>query len=338
MKRHIGLLLVVLLFLPVIQGVSHAEQLQEDVMIGDHVYLGSLEQDGNSENGREPISWTIIDLNGSYCILITDRIIKHHAFDTSAGSNTNWTSSAIRSWMTTELFSDVFSESEQAIIVSVKTGETGEYINNYESSDKIFLLSEEQAKLYVLRNECRVIPAEQKDFTVEQDKYHREEWWLRTSYGVTKKNKEPRGTAAGKSVNAIRMGEVLGVRPVVVVEKSKIKLRQFQLPERDEYDYLMYRVINKTAPSECMERLHDKTVTYLSEHYDKAYRAKIKRSRSYVFYLINSSTGEVLSYDNKGSTFTPSYSISFEEDTDRYSKLKGVEAIDMETAARGFFD
>lgn len=339
MKRSRHLIFLIFLFLFAAWGSSIAEQAYEEVMIGDHIYLGTLEQDGNTENGKEPISWTVIDLDDNYCILITDRIIGHKAFDTSAGSNTNWANSTLRSWMNKNLFQDIFSESEQEMIVPVKTDESGKNINNYETMDKIFLLSKEQAEYYSLRNEARVIPSEQTDFTLEKDAYHREEWWLRTSYGATKKQKQARGVASGKLESSLKMEQELGIRPVVMVQKAYIKVGPFKLPERDEYHYLMSRAIQKTAPMKCMNNLINKTIEYLSQHYDKAFRIKYRRSNHYIYYIINTTTGETLTYDDKPNHFTPSsYTITVEKNIDRFSKNNSYEKIDMSTAAHGFFD
>lgn len=307
-------------------------------MIGDHVYLGSLEQDGDKKNGKEPISWTVIDLDNNYCILITDRIIGHQAYESSADSNTNWTNSNIRSWLSTKLFSDIFNEVEQDAIVSVKTDESGEFINSYEAADKIFLLSKEQAEHYMLNNEARVIPSETPDYSLEKDAYHREAWWLRTSYGTTKKRNIAIGVAVGAQKNTERMESALGIRPVVVVKKAEINVRPFQLPERDEYKYLIKRVINETAPMQCLDKLIEKTTEYLSAHYNKAVRTKMKRSSHYYYHIVNTTTGEVLSYDDKPNYFSPSsYTISTERDVNRF--LQGsYEEIEMSTATSGFFN
>ncbi len=332
-------LIFIFLLFSVIWCPSLAEQTNEGITIGDHVYLGLLEQDGDSKNGKEPISWTVIDVDDNYCMLITDRIIAHKAFDDFVNLNTNWSTSTIRSWMNTYLFIDIFSELEQAMIVSVKTDESGEYINVYEATDRVFLLSKEQAKHYLFSNKARVVPSEQMDFSIEQDAYHREEWWLRTSYSETKKSKEPKGVAVGSLKDTSEMKKELGIRPVIVVQRNEIEVRPLQLPERDEYSYLLYRVFEKTAPMSCADKLLDKTAEYLSAHYDKAFRLKIRRSNHYTYYVVNTSTGETLIYDDKPNSFTPSsYSITVETNVDRFSKDGDYETIDMSTAARSFFD
>lgn len=330
MIKRIRTMLLAFLYVVCVFPHPHAKAEYDELMIGDHVYLGTLEQDGKTENGKEPLSWTVIDLDESNCLLITDYIIDQQRFNAKKDSGMNWSNSDIRKWMNEELFNEIFTKSEQDIILPVKTDESSRSGNLYESTDRIFLLSDKEADQYLLHNEVKVIPAIMQGYTKEKEAYHREDWWLRSSHSGV------RASTAHSSTYKETIA-IYGVRPAIVVPKSEITVRPFQIPERDEYQYLIMRQVHNTAPYECTRKLFDCTEKYFSEHYDIAGRKKIKRSSSYVYALINLKTHTVLSFDDKANNFTPdSYEISGGGSSDYFEKYN-FEIIEMSQAVKGFF-
>ncbi len=331
-RRHLTVFLLIFSIMAII-SYAYTESAFNELIVGDHVYLGEMEQDGNPDNGDEPISWLVLDTSEEYCLLITDCIIDHRSYDTSTNTAVDWSNSDIRKWMNTDLFNKIFSQSEQKIIVPVQIGENSENINNYTTTDAIFLLSKEEADYYSLANRTtKVIPAAQDNYSPEKDKYHREGWWLRTSYS------NAQATITDATSKVYKMSNEFGVRPVIMVTRSTIQPRPIQLPERDEYEYLVARVINKTAPRECMQKIKNLTEIYFSAHYDLAFRAKIKRSAAHTYILVNSGTGESIIFDDQSYAMSQkNYNISIESDISYLNKKNGYEKIDFYTAVDGFF-
>ena len=116
--------------------------------VGNFVTFGTYEQDNNLENGKEPISWKILEIIGNKALLLSERGLDTRRFD----SYTNiWKDSEIRSWLNDTIsgsfYYDTFSDEEKAKIVpSIITTTINYGTENYTSLDKIFLLSSSEVE------------------------------------------------------------------------------------------------------------------------------------------------------------------------------------------------
>ena len=113
---------------------------------GDIIQLGSFEQDGNLENGAEPIDWIVLSIEDGKLFLISEYVLAPGSIDNGAyGYNRNkkwvgsWSQSGMREWLNGEFLSDSFTEAEAAIIADTELEEEG-------CTDKIFLLSRTEIK------------------------------------------------------------------------------------------------------------------------------------------------------------------------------------------------
>lgn len=68
MKRQISILLVCLILCALIPVPATAAS---ELSVGQTVSMGSYEQDGNTANGAEPISWIVLDVRGDKALLIS---------------------------------------------------------------------------------------------------------------------------------------------------------------------------------------------------------------------------------------------------------------------------
>ncbi len=173
--------------------------------IGDYITFGHYEQDNDTPNGKEPIHWRILDKNdkGQY-LIISDEILEVKPYNTTQ-IVINWEKSTIRSWLNgyddsyntvgNNYVSDNFidtaftSEEKNRIIAS--------NLSTDATTDKIFLLSADEAKKYFSGDEDRSTDA--TNYAIEhglrvvtaceaitgychQPKYrHRSFWWLRST-------------------------------------------------------------------------------------------------------------------------------------------------------------
>ena len=209
-----------------VDGVVQNDQTQyicngadgHDIRVGDIITFGHYEQDNDTSNGKEPITWRILDINGSgQYLIISEKVLDATSYNTTNISIT-WDKSTIRSWLngysaeyntvgndyTTDNFIDAaFTDDEQAKIVAldVPAQKNPEYYNNVSpgetTTDKIFLLSINEAKSYFSDNADR--KAEATRYAVARGAYVRGSssenyttdgscadlhcnsvWWLRT--------------------------------------------------------------------------------------------------------------------------------------------------------------
>ncbi len=127
----------------------------------DTITFGTYEQDNDTANGKEPISWRVLEKNdkGQY-LVISEKVLDAKAFDPESNggirdeANIGWDKSTIRSWLngygvsenkqgedfTSNSFIDTaFTAEEKAKIITPP---------NNAMSDKIFLLSQKEVNTY----------------------------------------------------------------------------------------------------------------------------------------------------------------------------------------------
>ena len=52
------------------------QEFNTDYSVGDYVYLGQYEQDGNALNEKEDIQWKIIDIQGNKALLLSRYVLE----------------------------------------------------------------------------------------------------------------------------------------------------------------------------------------------------------------------------------------------------------------------
>lgn len=106
--------------------------------IGDIVYFGRYEQDGNYNNGFEPISWYVIEKEAGKYLLLSQYCLDNRSFNGDIDKDADdefefyeWEGSAIRKWLNNEFLDNAFSAEEKQKIK--------EY-NHDNIKDTVFLL------------------------------------------------------------------------------------------------------------------------------------------------------------------------------------------------------
>ncbi len=123
----------------------------EKYEIGDIYTLGKYEQN-NKSDGKELISWYIIDKSDGKFLLLSEYAldcIKYEDYQSDA----TWETCSLRKWLNSDFLKLSFSKSEQSRIMttSLKNFGNSEYNSNggNDTKDKIFILSEEEYKKYI---------------------------------------------------------------------------------------------------------------------------------------------------------------------------------------------
>ena len=150
------------------------------------IIFGKWEQDGNKDNGKEPLEWQVLYSEGSAKLIITDKIIDAYTFGNMFIGK--WNNSKLRSWLNGSFLQDAFSEKERSYIaLRDQLNLANSYIlygtySSETSSDLIFVLSETEARQLFDSDESRqaAVTAYAKKQGAPADKNGYGEWWLRT--------------------------------------------------------------------------------------------------------------------------------------------------------------
>ncbi len=105
-----------------------------DISEGLMVILGEYEQDGNTENGMEPIEWLVLDKNedGSAYYLVSRYLLEWMPYHNTPTNNGAWASCDLRTWLNGAFVDKAFSTEERTAIQYTKREST-------QTSDYVFL-------------------------------------------------------------------------------------------------------------------------------------------------------------------------------------------------------
>ena len=144
MKRILIRALSLSLALLMLAGSFSAFALS-NVRRGQIVEFGTFEQDGNYYNGYEPIQWQVLDVQGSYALLITRFVLDWQYFN-AGNSQAYWSNSDVCYWLNNDFLYSAFDSSEYSQI-SNGVGPVAE---------KVFLLNEQEVRKYFSSFNSRV--------------------------------------------------------------------------------------------------------------------------------------------------------------------------------------
>ena len=171
--------------------------------IGDIVTFGRYEQNNSAADGPEPIEWIVLDKQDGKILLLSRYILFK---DGSAARD--WFHNPIRSQLNSDFFSISFTPSEQERICTVSIQE-----QIRTSTDKIFLLSEEEAEKYFSEDESR------KCVSTYSAGGSRSRWWLRTISQTERYNLQVTLQAivseSGEIITCANSKVSFGVRPAL---------------------------------------------------------------------------------------------------------------------------
>ena len=119
--------------------------------LNDDGYLvfGRYEQDNNTENGKEPIEWVVLEENEKGRLVISRYILDCVPFNNKY-EDVTWETCSLREWLNNDFLNEAFSKAEQTLIPKVHLKNSGvEMPGGNDTEDQIFCLSlEEVAKYY----------------------------------------------------------------------------------------------------------------------------------------------------------------------------------------------
>jgi len=129
---------------------------ETEIKTGEYITFGHYEQDGNTQNGKEPIEWLVLEYDeGTNSVLVISR----YGLDCKPYNTTKtdvvWENCSLRNWLNSDFITAAFSMQEQKAIITTAVDNSGSqcysgYITTGRNStqDRIFLLSYAEANRY----------------------------------------------------------------------------------------------------------------------------------------------------------------------------------------------
>ena len=142
-----------------------------NIQVGDTVYFGKYEQDGNTKNGKERIEWQVLEKKGNKALLISKKVLDIQPYNKDFKDIT-WEKCTLRKWLNKDFMKAAFSSKESKKIQNSKIENKDNKTEDWHTKggkdtiDKIFLLSIDEANKYYKTEEKR--KAEITDYGIKK--------------------------------------------------------------------------------------------------------------------------------------------------------------------------
>lgn len=103
--------------------------------VGDVVEFGSYEQDGDTSNGKEPIEWRVLAVEGNRAYVVSQKALDAHAFNADNNDGNDWNSSELKAWLENDFASQAFAGNEVKEIDGTPTLLSVDEVSKYFKSD-----------------------------------------------------------------------------------------------------------------------------------------------------------------------------------------------------------
>ena len=206
-----------------VEDLSTTENNRVEVTEGsndsaNYILFGNYEQDGNLDNGAEPIQWIQLCEQDGKILMISRYILDYKDFnDTTIASATSWENSSLRKWLNGDFINSAFSPAEQNRIITATVQDyKADNVLGGTTQDKVFLLNKDQAFTYFSSDSDRATTSTR--YANDKKSYVTNAYWLINSYSSDLYkyliNSE------GRNENNPRVNESEGIRPVIWINKE----------------------------------------------------------------------------------------------------------------------
>lgn len=206
-----------------------ADALSADSKTGDTVTFGSYTQE--TGDAKQELEWKVLDRDGDDFLLLSDKCLAAMPYQTSetadgSGPDTTWEECSLRQWLNQVFIAEAFSEEEQNKLIEktivTKDNEEFDTTGGADTTDKVFLLSGEEALEYLKDKKSRMAEATEAAREGEPEIFVSELtdasfWWLRSPGG--KQNcVQVTGAEGAVSESGFLVSRTdIGVRPAIWV-------------------------------------------------------------------------------------------------------------------------
>ncbi len=157
---------------------------------GDAVFFGRWEQDGDGQNGPEPIEWLVLDRVDGQLLLLCADCLAAMPYHEEAFAPVTWETCSLRAWLNGDFLSAAFTEAERVWIPAVRNENPDHSIvetpGGRDTTDRVFLLSERDTVIYLKDEDARSFlgkapasrVAQAEGLQLSEDGFA--SWWLRS--------------------------------------------------------------------------------------------------------------------------------------------------------------
>lgn len=180
--------------------------------IGSIVTFGQYEQDNDASNGKEPIEWIVLNVQGGKALLMSRKIISASSFSDDK-NNVKWEDSNIRAWLNNGFMENSFNQTEKRLIE--KTHLTN--LHGSDTDDYIFLISNDEFNKIGIREDiikAEVTNTASAEYTESYSSL--DSWWLRSG------NSEYIDIRGGLGSGALATKQE-GIRPCLWIDIDKMQ-------------------------------------------------------------------------------------------------------------------
>ncbi len=154
--------------------------------VGDSVYLGAYEQDGDKSNGPEPIEWIVLEKQDDRSLLMSRFGLDCVPFN-NAEAFVTWDQSTVLTWLNGTFYTAAFNGAERTMLLrSEQRTDVNPLFDTYagkNTNEKLFLANIAQVCAYMLTEEeriCIATPYAAAQGAVTDEKTGSCLWWLRS--------------------------------------------------------------------------------------------------------------------------------------------------------------
>ena len=136
-----------------VRGEALTTEVKNRLEVGGEYEFGTYEQDNDTGNGREPIRWTVLDIQDGRALLLSKYGLDAVPYNRD-DADTDWAECTLRAWLNGEFIQAAFTAEEQArILTTVVSNDAGQGCWNLDggpaTQDRVFLLSYWEANKYL---------------------------------------------------------------------------------------------------------------------------------------------------------------------------------------------
>lgn len=120
---------------------------------GQVVVFGQYEQDNNTQNGKEPVEWIVLRVEGTRALLLSRYALDTQRFN-SEWVKISWKDCSLRQWLNSTFYNECFSGTQRGSIL--RTTIQSNYVNSsVQTQDDVFCLSADECRQYLNANLLR---------------------------------------------------------------------------------------------------------------------------------------------------------------------------------------
>ncbi|SEP70591.1 hypothetical protein SAMN02910289_00400 [Lachnospiraceae bacterium RM5] len=120
------------------------------IQVGQYVEFGTYEQDGDDNNGDEPIEWKVLVVKDGKALLISKCVLDWQKYN-ETDEKVNWSTCSLRTWLNKDFYREAFDQEEMNRMVD--TVITSDGIETY---DLVFILNKTEMETYFHSDDERI--------------------------------------------------------------------------------------------------------------------------------------------------------------------------------------